>query len=336
MSIRILKQKQLNELYENIDVNLDEYLHGDFKEYINNEEFTHQHDGQSFNVDKLNSISGGRDDDAKNARIIFDALEGLSPFLAKDMRFWAYLSHTYLFEYVKERWPIKEEWTREQKLHHIRTHYFVLNKSYDREIERDNAVSRLWWTAFIAKKMPKIEFSEAINMLFRDLDVLSSMFGRPSLSTNKNLLFSVMNRMNESQNNDRALIKNRIYRNFFKDINIFGGSRIIPAMSDYNLDKALDGMQQKIIGNPDSNDLETQLIAFRDNVINKEVLNEVAEENQILNDYRMIRFVAYKPISVEDYALHFDLGIREGVDSSHNDYLKDILKIIDKYVEEND
>lgn len=58
MSIGILKQKRLNELYESIDANLDEYLYGDFKEYINNEELTHQHDGQSFNIDKLRSISG--------------------------------------------------------------------------------------------------------------------------------------------------------------------------------------------------------------------------------------------------------------------------------------
>lgn len=336
MSIRILKQKQLNELYEGIDANLDKYLDGDFKEYINHEEFTHQHDGQNFNIDKLNSISGGRDDDAKNASIIFDTLEGLTPFLAKDLRFWAYLSHTYLFEYIKKRWPIKEEWSREQKVYHIRLHYFVLNKSYDREIERDNAISRLWWTAFMAKKMPQIEFSEAINILFRNLDVLSNAFGRPSSSSNKNLLFSVMNRINDSQNNDRSLIKNRIYRNFFKDINIFGGSRIILAMSDYNLDKALDAIQQKIIVSAESNDLEVQLTVFRDNVINKEVSEEVAEEKQILNNFMMIRFVAYKPISVEDYALNFDLRVREGVDSSHSTYLKDILKIIEKYVEEND
>lgn len=336
MSIKILKQSQLNKLYEDIDANLDEYLYGDFKEYVNNEEFTYQHDGQSFDIDKLSSISGGRDDDAKNARIIFDALEGLTPFLAKDLRFWAYLSHTYLFEYIKERWPIKEEWSRERKVHHIRLHYFVLNKSYDREIERDNAISRLWWTAFMAKKMSQIELSEAINILFRDLDVLSNAFGRPSSSSNKNLLFSVMNRINDSQNNDRALVKNRIYRNFFKDINIFGGSRIVPAMSDYNLDKALDAIQQKVIVSTESNDLETQLTAFRDNVINKEVSEEVAEEKQILNDFMMIRFVAYKPISAEDYALSFDLRIREVVHFSHNTYLKDILKIIEKYVEEND
>ena len=131
MSIRILKQKKLNDLYENIDSNLDVYLNSDFNEFINNEEFTHQHDGQSFNIDKLRSISGGRDHDAKNARIIFDALEGIVPFLAKDLRFWAYLSHTYLFEYVKERWPVKKEWSKEQKAHHIRSHYFDLNKSYD-------------------------------------------------------------------------------------------------------------------------------------------------------------------------------------------------------------
>jgi len=336
MSIRILKQKKLNDLYENIDSNLDVYLNSDFNEFINNEEFTHQHDGQSFNIDKLRSISGGRDHDAKNARIIFDALEGIVPFLAKDLRFWAYLSHTYLFEYVKERWPVKKEWSKEQKAHHIRSHYFVLNKSYDREIERDNAISRLWWTAFMAKKMPQIEFSEAINMLFRDLDVLSNAFGRPSSSSNKNLLFSVMKRINDSQNNDRALIKNRIYRNFFKDINIFGGSRIIPAISDYNLNKALDDIQHRIIGSPKLNDLEIQLTAFRDNVINKEVSEEVAEEKQILNDFMMTRFIAYKPISVEDYALNFDLRIREGVDSSHNTYLRDILKIIERYVEENE
>ena len=108
MSIKFFKDQTLQELLENIGNNLDCYRNGDFSDLITPES-CHQSGELSFDHEILRSIGGGKENDAENCMKMFDALVGLTPRLARDKRFWCYLTHTDLLEYTRERWPIPDD-----------------------------------------------------------------------------------------------------------------------------------------------------------------------------------------------------------------------------------
>ena len=99
MSIELLKQEVFDELFDNIESNLDTYRNGDFSDLISDNNY---HQSSEFNVDLnlLSNITGGQENDVDNCLLMFNAIEGLSPSLARDKRLWSYLTHTHLFNYT--------------------------------------------------------------------------------------------------------------------------------------------------------------------------------------------------------------------------------------------
>ena len=172
MSIAFFKDEALDELFENIEVNLDRYRNGDFDDLITDDS-VHKFAELSINQEFLISIYGGQDDDVDNCLKMFEAMEGLTPKLARDKRLWSYLTHTSLFHYTRERWPIPDD--DDEAVNWIKHHFFITGS---RDFERDNAASRLWWTTFICKRVTNIDTRKALGALFFRMDPRSQVLDR--------------------------------------------------------------------------------------------------------------------------------------------------------------
>ncbi|MDO9151888.1 MAG: DUF6339 family protein, partial [Methylotenera sp.] len=90
--------------------------------------------------------------------------------MARDERVWVRLTHIELLHYSRTRWPIPNK--DEAAIAHIQKHFFARSA---RGIERDNAVSRLWWMATVASKVEGLKAAEALEALLFQSDVRANI-----------------------------------------------------------------------------------------------------------------------------------------------------------------
>ena len=114
MKSRYLRGAILEELRQSVPNNLERYRYGSF-EYLSTD-FLHWFEGAfDFDESQLSSLqlpdSSGQHDE-ENCACCYRALSGLSPYEARDERFWVYITHTVLLDHTRERWPIPEERNR--------------------------------------------------------------------------------------------------------------------------------------------------------------------------------------------------------------------------------
>lgn len=77
--------------------------------------------------------------DFENAMTFYEANKDIPPFIAAEEAFWAYLTHVEYFEFVKKRWKINSDTTKET----IQKRFFYSGSSMD------NTLARLWWAAYL-------------------------------------------------------------------------------------------------------------------------------------------------------------------------------------------
>ncbi|NJO33087.1 MAG: hypothetical protein HC869_08000 [Rhodospirillales bacterium] len=147
MKARFLKQSALDELRAGISDNLDRYRTGDFDYLETDPTFRFEYD-IDIDVDALVELYEPASRtvlfEPENCALLYNALRELSPYEARDERFWVFLSHTSLLKHARVRWPIPAD--DETAVRHIGKHFFARDK---RQIERDNVGSRLWWMAHL-------------------------------------------------------------------------------------------------------------------------------------------------------------------------------------------
>jgi len=118
--------------------------------------------------------------DAENALILFQELKGLTPKIARDERVWCALSHLYGHKFIQKR---HVEGSVDERLSRtIQTRYFCRANGKDRGFERDNALSRLWWWAFVSSHVESIPHAEALEILLELTDFRDAVIGRPTTS----------------------------------------------------------------------------------------------------------------------------------------------------------
>lgn len=118
--------------------------------------------------------------DAENALILFQELRGMTPKIARDERVWCALSHLHAKEFT---WRRHIEGTADEKLSRtIQTRYFCRANGRDRGFERDNALSRLWWWAFVSSRVASVTHAEALETLLESTDFRDAVVGRPTTS----------------------------------------------------------------------------------------------------------------------------------------------------------
>ena len=227
----------LEELRQSVPNNLERYRYGSF-EYLSTD-FLHWFEGAfDFDESQLSSLqlpdSSGQHDE-ENCACCYRALSGLSPYEARDERFWVYITHTVLLDYTRERWPIPEE--EEPAIAHIRTHFFARDK---RQIERDNAASRLWWMARLCQRVSGIPLEECLEVLLYRSDVRANIIERPTASLNSVVFGAIIRKLHASYRGEKKLFEPTCFRGLMRRINSIGGVKLLDCMTEHQLGTLID------------------------------------------------------------------------------------------------
>ena len=231
MKARYLKELTLDRLREEVPANLDRYRDGHaFAELLNDRSLFFE-SKQELNVELLDTLLKPTDNfyEVENCLIVFQGLRDLTPFDARDERIWVYLCHTIGLEYAKARWPIPND--DEKAIQHIRIHFFARN---GRAIERDNALSRLWWMAYLCSRVQNMELVDALKVLLYRTDVRAQLIEHPSMSQNVDVFSAIIRTFDWSLANGRVLLERDNNRRFIREMNAVGGYRSLDALTaDY-------------------------------------------------------------------------------------------------------
>lgn len=239
MNARFLRYSALEELRNQISGNLPAYRSGDFKHIEVDGAWWFEH-SVAIDVEKLLGLlpPDGQDlHEPENCQLLYEAMKALSPYEARDERLWAYLTHTALLPYTRVRWPIPVE--DEAAVAHIQKHFFARDK---RQIERDNAASRLWWMAHLCARVPNLSLAEALQAFLFRSDVRANIIERPTSSQSTELFGAIIGRLSQSFAGDKRLFERNMFRRFMREINSVGGFKLLDCMDSKQVDNTLSSI----------------------------------------------------------------------------------------------
>jgi hypothetical protein len=229
----IFKSKTVDYLWERVPSNLSAYEYGDFKRILQSPAAGHEERAvASVYVDfealqSLKTASGTNEagrSDAHNARVVYSAIQGITPDLATDERVWAALTHGQLKQFTFDRHISQDD--TEEKIAQIRRRFFA--RGGDRGIHRENSLARLWWYAYICEKNSQHSLQETLEAVLTKTDFNSALFQRPTPSRVNSVFSAISNIAVEEyrKSDDPRIMKRENYRSWFKEINRFGGIKL--------------------------------------------------------------------------------------------------------------
>ena len=157
--------------------------------------------------------------------IVFEAMQKLTYFHARDARLWVYLTHTILLSYARARWAIPVDDVAAIK--YIKDHFFCIA---NRGVERNNAASRLWWMAALCNRADGLSLEDALTTLLYQSDAGASIVERPTTSQCLNVFSAVLRRLQVSYHSDRKLFERTLTREAMKKLNLAGGVKLLGAL----------------------------------------------------------------------------------------------------------
>lgn len=235
MKTRLLRSTELKSLVDNISGNLDLYRNGTFDDLILDSskyiEIDHEIDES-----KLSLIQCEDDNyfEVENCIRIFEAMGGISHYLARDERLWVYLTHTELLAYARKRWPIPDD--DEKAVGFIKNHFFVVGA---RGFERDNAISKLWWMASLCNRTEGLSLERSLICLLEQFDVRDNIVGRPTTSQSVHVFSAILRRLSESYDGDKSLFVRERFREVMKKLNLVGGIKLLAALDEKDIEEVL-------------------------------------------------------------------------------------------------
>ncbi|MBK37034.1 MAG: hypothetical protein CME26_16085 [Gemmatimonadetes bacterium] len=177
--------------------------------------------------------------DPENSRLVHEALHDLTPLQARDERIWSYLCHVTCSDYVRNRWPVPDNRTEKDQEANIINHYFI--KRGAPSVERDNAISRLWWSAHIASKAEGFDLDEALEVLFYRQIVREHLVGRPGVTANPGLFTAILRRLRTSYDTEKKMLfEEERFMPFMKAINDIGGVQLLEVLGPEDLDELIE------------------------------------------------------------------------------------------------
>jgi len=240
MKARYLKRAVVNQLWDNVQTSLPAYRTGDFSHLL--ADATAYFEGEFEVVEsKLAQISVGGSSlaEAGSCKLIVEAMPDLSPYEARDERFWVYLTHTLLLDYSRARWPLPQD--DDKAVAVIRRHYFARGQ---RGIEVHNAASRLWWMGHLCGRVKDVSFEDALQTFLLRSDVRANIIERPTVSQNAQIFSAIIKVLRASAITDKALLHRDLFRPFMRRLNSIGGARLLDSMSEPQVSELLSGILQ--------------------------------------------------------------------------------------------
>lgn len=125
------------------------------------------------------------ENDFASAVAIYEAYKNISPLLASNEAFWAYLTHTDLFSYTQKRWPKVKE--KECSSDYILDHWFLGVNGLLR-----NAVASMWWSVHNTIDETRENRYELTEVLFKNYTLRIVAFGSTLLIRHREAMIGIM------------------------------------------------------------------------------------------------------------------------------------------------
>lgn len=229
VNLKYLSEVVVEKLRGNIKTNLERYRHGDFLDMADNPDWSLplKLKADITPLQKLDS-SGGGEAEISNSLIVWDVFKKLSPSLAGEGRLWARLTHVECLEYSRNRW-VKGD-SDESDIKSIQTHFFADSLTRYRD---DNALSRLWWNAYISHLASPDNMEQALRQVLKKADIRSNFIERAWVVSRPKIAGAIVRAMISEP---WITAQEQNYRDFMKSINKFGGGILFETMNDNEAD----------------------------------------------------------------------------------------------------
>lgn len=124
-------------------------------------------------------------DDFKSAVAIYEAYKNISPLLASNEAFWAYLTHVDLFSYAQKRWPKVME--SDCSAEYIFDHWFIGANGLLR-----NAIASMWWSVYNTIDETREKKYELTEVLFKNYTLRITTFGSYQLIRHREAMLGIL------------------------------------------------------------------------------------------------------------------------------------------------
>lgn len=134
--------------------------------------------------DKLIPTSDG---DFESAVAVYEAYNNISTLLASIETFWAYITHTVMFNYAQKRWPNIDNDVN------ILDHWFVGPHGILR-----NAAAALWWGVYSTIDNNRDDKYELTRILFKNYTMRVNTFGASLLIRHKEAMIGILSFLHDN------------------------------------------------------------------------------------------------------------------------------------------
>lgn len=200
-------------LWNSAPSNAERYTTSDFNDILNAPGSTLEM-SQRYDPAPLSDLDAGRDD-LFNAQLVWKSLKHLTPALARENRLWVRLCHAEALLYSRHRWWSASPQDKLQDS--VRLHAFARTRTQCRD---DNALSRLWWSAYVAHRLLPEDFDGALSALLNKADTRAAIVERPWTSSRVPIGSSIVRAL---QSDSWLSGKESNLRDVMKRLNFTGG-----------------------------------------------------------------------------------------------------------------
>lgn len=134
-----------------------------------------------------NKLNPTKEGDFQSAVAVFEAFENISPLLASSEIFWAYVTHTTMFNYAQERWPNVDN------KDNILDHWFVGPHGILR-----NAAAALWWGVYTTIDKSREDKYELTKILFKNYTMRVNTFGSSTLIRHREAMIGILSFLHDN------------------------------------------------------------------------------------------------------------------------------------------
>jgi len=256
--LKYFSESILADLKANVPSNLDRYRNSGFADQAGLNGWSMGLSSVEVDSEKLAELdpTGGSAAEVSNSMIVFGSFRGMTPALATEERVWTRLTHFECLDYTRKRWTLKEEpkeagglfggltgvkqkaaeerkQVHHQNMRQVETHYFARGRTGYRD---DNALSRLWWNAFIAWRVDPADQEGVLKELLRTADIRSNLIERPMLSNRAILLHGIVRTM---RSHPDVYGTEATFREFMKALNLRGSGVLFEGLDTGDTDRIL-------------------------------------------------------------------------------------------------
>ena len=142
------------------------------------------------------------------------------------------LTHCECLQYCRDRWLARGS-ESDKTVSVIETHFFADTLTKRRD---DNAISRLWWNAYIARKVSSDDQLDGLPAILKTADIRSNIVERRLTASRTKVCAGIVRLI---QDEPRVTDSEEGFRKFMKTLNLRGGGVLFEVLTEAQVDAFL-------------------------------------------------------------------------------------------------